>query len=87
MSLFLDGKVVVVTGGTKGIGRAIAAAVLAAGANVGICGRNGGAVARAVSDLQVGAPGGPGWWAQFVMLPTQIRFDLCSSLSIRNSTA
>jgi 3-oxoacyl-[acyl-carrier protein] reductase len=53
---FLSGKVVVVTGGTKGIGRAIAAAVLEAGANVGICGRKGGEVARAVADLQERAP-------------------------------
>jgi NAD(P)-dependent dehydrogenase (short-subunit alcohol dehydrogenase family) len=57
MTRFLDGKTVLVTGGSKGIGRAIAAALLDAGANVGICGRNGSEVDRAVSDLRDRAPG------------------------------
>jgi len=57
MTRFLDGKTVVVTGGTRGIGRAIAAALLEAGANVGICGRNSAEVDRAVSDLRNRAPG------------------------------
>jgi NAD(P)-dependent dehydrogenase (short-subunit alcohol dehydrogenase family) len=35
-----DGKVVVVTGGSRGIGRTIALAFLAAGADVAICGRS-----------------------------------------------
>ena len=58
MDLFLQGKVVVVTGGTKGIGRAIAAAVLASGANVGICGRNSGEVDRVAEELRKLAPAG-----------------------------
>ena len=57
MTRFLVGKTVLVTGGTKGIGRAIAAALLDAGANVGICGRNGSEVDRAVSELRNRAPG------------------------------
>jgi NAD(P)-dependent dehydrogenase (short-subunit alcohol dehydrogenase family) len=56
MDLFLQDRVVIVTGGTKGIGRAIAAAVLGAGANVGICGRNRDEVDRAAAELSKLAP-------------------------------
>ena len=47
----LDGKVAIVTGGTAGIGKAVAARLLAGGARVVICGRDaarGEAVARAL---------------------------------------
>ncbi len=39
-ALEFEGRVVIVTGGTKGVGRGIATAFLAAGAGVVVCGRN-----------------------------------------------
>jgi len=47
----VDGKVAVVTGATKGIGKAIAKALAEAGANVSICGRNEAELHEAVSEL------------------------------------
>jgi NAD(P)-dependent dehydrogenase (short-subunit alcohol dehydrogenase family) len=51
MDLGLGGKKVVVTGGSKGIGRAIAKLMVAEGASVAICARNGDEVEAAVADL------------------------------------
>lgn len=55
MDEFLDGANAVVTGASKGIGLAIARALLQAGANVAICSRNPGGLDRALNELRAGA--------------------------------
>jgi len=54
MDLGLKGKKAVVTGGSKGIGRAIAEGFAAEGADVSICARNAQDVAATVASLKAG---------------------------------
>ena len=61
MDLGLRGKKAIVTGGTRGIGRAIAMLLAAEGADVAICARHREGVERTVTELEgagVGAVGG-----------------------------
>ena len=51
MDLGLDGKKALVTGATRGIGRAIAETLLAEGASVAICARNAEGVDQAVAEM------------------------------------
>jgi NAD(P)-dependent dehydrogenase (short-subunit alcohol dehydrogenase family) len=51
MDLQLDGKRALVTGGTRGIGKAVAAALAAEGCDVVIAGRDGAALAASAAEL------------------------------------
>lgn len=53
----LSGQSAIVTGGSRGIGFAIARALVGAGARVAICGRSGEAAERAATELSSAGPG------------------------------
>jgi NAD(P)-dependent dehydrogenase (short-subunit alcohol dehydrogenase family) len=57
MSNLLTGKRAVVTGGSQGIGLAIAQALIGEGADVAVCARNAGELEKAVTGLREGAAG------------------------------
>ncbi|MCY3693252.1 MAG: SDR family NAD(P)-dependent oxidoreductase [Chloroflexota bacterium] len=52
MDLTLNGKVAIITGGSRGLGRQCALALGREGCAVGICGRDGEQVGRTVAELQ-----------------------------------
>src|SRR5260370_31705695 len=57
MEIRLDGKSAIVTGGSKGLGLAIAEQYAASGADVAILARDPGTLAEAKQKIAAGAPG------------------------------
>jgi len=73
MDKFLSGKVAVVTGGTRGIGRAIAERLLTEGASVAFCGRSAEAVAKAAGEMARATGGNVFGEAADVSKPADVR--------------
>jgi NAD(P)-dependent dehydrogenase (short-subunit alcohol dehydrogenase family) len=73
MDKLLSAKVAIVTGGTRGIGRAIAERFLQEGASVAICGRSPESVARAVEEMAKTSNGKVFGQAADVSKPDEVR--------------
>jgi len=69
----LTGKIAIVTGGTRGIGRAIAARLLAEGASVAICGRTAAPVEAALRQLETSGPGRSAGFAADITRVEQVK--------------
>ena len=68
MELGLTGRQAIVTGGSKGLGKAIAAELLAEGASVAICSRHADELAEAAAELRKAAAAGQ----QLLALPCDV---------------
>ena len=77
MDLGLKGKNVLITGGSKGIGLAVASLFADEGANVAICARNADEVAGVVTTL---AKKGVKSWGSAVDVADPARFDVPDEL-------
>ena len=72
MELGLAGRQAIVTGGSKGLGKAIAAELLAEGASVAICSRHGDELAEAAAELRKAAGLAGRQAQQLVALPCDV---------------